>query len=621
MNTAGFVFLNQALWQKLYASRTDKEFCFNWLNIQCSMLHDVHSAAVYLDPEAGFSLAPAASWPGKNKPEKKLAETVQRVLSEGKCIASLEAESQSSAADENRSFILGCPFTIESKRRGAVVFRLHSASDRELQIAMRQVQWGTAWLENLMRRQEFRQGAKPFESLSRRLMTVFDVVAAALEERAFKAAATVAVTELATRIGCERVSIGFTRKNLTKIAAISHSSQFAQKMNLVSSIGEAMDESIDQGAKVLYPAAAGQKDTIQLCHAALASVHGSRTILTVPFLDGDGQGYGAVTFERETDKPFGADTVVLCEAVTALLGPILKEKQLNDLPFYSKAAIHFSGWFRRLFGPGEPFLKLVFCCLAAMLIFLAVANGDYRISAMSVLEGTVQRSVIAPFDGYLYEAPARAGDIVMQDQYMAALDKRDLLLQRLKWASQQKQLALEFNKALAKNEIAESKIIREQMSQAESELLLLDEQIARARINAPFDGIIITGDWSQSIGAPIERGQTLFEIAPLDSYRVMLEVAEGDIDQVAVGQEGELVLNAMPDIPYAFTVEKITPVTTTREGSNFFLVEGRIMQESKKLRPGMQGYGKIYIARRKMIWIWTHDLIDWMRIWIWTKIS
>lgn len=621
MNTSDSTFVNQAMWQKLYGSGTDREFCFNWLNIQCSMMHDVHGAAVYLDPQAGSPLSPTASWPKNLQLLNRFEETVQRVLSEGKCIASLEADTQRTTADESRSSFLGCPFNIETKGQGIAVFQLRPASDRQLQIAMRQVQWGMAWLENLLLRKKFRDGAEPNESLSRRLMTVFDVVAAVLEESRFKAAATVAVTELATRIGCERVSIGFTGKNLTKVAAVSHSAQFAPKMNLVSSIGEAMDESIDQCSTLLYPPAAGQKDAIQICHAALQSLHGCRSILTVPFLDADGEGYGALTFERATDKPFDSETVVLCEAASALLGPILKEKQRNDLPLYRKAAIHFSDQFRKLFGPGNPALKLVFCCLAGMLLFFAIASGDYRISASSILEGTLQRSVIAPFDGYLYEAPARAGDIVIKDQIMASLDRRDLLLQRLKWASQQKQLTLEFNKALAKTEIAESNIIREQISQAESELSLLDEQIARARIRAPFDGIVITGDWSQAIGAPIERGQTLFQIAPLDSYRVMLEVAEGDIDQVAVGQQGELVLNAMPDTPYAFTVDKITPVTTTREGSNFFLVEGRIQQDSNKLRPGMQGYGKIYIARRKVIWIWTHDLIDWVRIWFWTKIS
>jgi multidrug resistance efflux pump len=266
-------------------------------------------------------------------------------------------------------------------------------------------------------------------------------------------------------------------------------------------------------------------------------------------------------------------------------------------------------------------LKLVTICIALILLFVSVTNGDYRISAKSVLEGTVQRSVIAPFDGYLYEAPVRAGDIVTKGQLLANLDSRDLMLQRLKWSSQHKQHTLEFNKALARNEIVESKIIRELINQAESELSLLDEQIKRAEILVPFDGIAITGDWSQSIGTPIERGQVLFQIAPLNSYRVMLEVAEGDIDQVAVGQKGDLVLNAMPDTPYAFMVEKISTVTTTRDGSNFFLVEGRILQDSKKLRPGMHGYGKIFVERRKLIWIWMHDLIDWIRIWFWKKVS
>ncbi len=622
MNTADFSFANKTMWQKLHASGKEEEFCCNWLNLQCSMMHDLQCAAVYLDPKAGSRPTRAASWPESPQPLDGFDEIVLRVLSEGKCFASLEAGIKNCSADVGKSVFLGCPFTAGTKRQGVVVFQLRIASDRELQMSMGQIQWGTAWLESLfLHKTNGVEGGATGDTLQQRLMTVFDVMAPVLQEKRFKDAAIVAVNELATRLGCERVSIGFSAKNQVKVDAISHSAQFAGKMNLVGSIGEAMDESIDQSTTILYPPAAGQDDAIQRCHGVLQNMHGSRSILTVPFLGVDNEGYGALTFERISEKSFDNNTVLLCEAVAALLGPTLKAKKLNDLPLYRKAALHLSERFRMLCGPGNSAMKLGFCCLAALLLFFAVASGDYRVSATSVLEGTVQRSVIAPFDGYLNEAPARAGDIVSKDQVLASLDTRDLLLKRLKSASQRKQLALEYNQSLAKNEIAESNIIREQMSQAESEVSLLDEQIARAKISVPFDGIIISGDWSQSIGAPIERGQTLFQIAPLDSYRVMLEVAEGDIDQVAVGQKGELVLNAMPGSPYAFTVEKITPVTTTREGSNFFLVEGSILQDSKKLRPGMQGYGKIHVARRKLIWIWMHDLIDWMRIRFWVKIS
>ena len=129
--------------------------------------------------------------------------------------------------------------------------------------------------------------------------------------------------------------------------------------------------------------------------------------------------------------------------------------------------------------------------------------------------------------------------------------------------------------------------------------------------------ILISGDLDQSIGAPIKRGEVLFEIAPLDSYRVIVEVDERDIEQIKVSQQGKLVLNSLPEMYFPFVIEKITPVSTTNEGRNYFVTEARLLESSTRLRPGMQGYGKIFIERRKLIWIWTHGLIDWFRLWAW----
>ena len=38
----------------------------------------------------------------------------------------------------------------------------------------------------------------------------------------------------------------------------------------------------------------------------------------------------------------------------------------------------------------------------------------------------------------------------------------------------------------------------------------------------------------------------------------------------------------------------------------------------KMLRPGMQGIGKINAGQERMIWIWTHEIIDWLRLWVWS---
>jgi hypothetical protein len=74
----------------------------------------------------------------------------------------------------------------------------------------------------------------------------------------------------------------------------------------------------------------------------------------------------------------------------------------------------------------------------------------------------------------------------------------------------------------------------------------------------------------------------------------------------------------MPAIPLTFTVKTVTPVTLAEEGRSFFKVEASLDEQSQRIRPGMDGYGKIYVDRRRLIWIWTHDLITWLRLKMWS---
>jgi multidrug resistance efflux pump len=159
---------------------------------------------------------------------------------------------------------------------------------------------------------------------------------------------------------------------------------------------------------------------------------------------------------------------------------------------------------------------------------------------------------------------------------------------------------------------------REQMNQAAVQLALIDEQLVRVTILAPFRGVVVKGDLSQSLGAPVEQGQVLFEVAPLDSYRVKLQVDDSDITAMQVGQQGEMVLTAMPETGLPFRVDKITPVTTAKDGRNFFQVEAKLEQNSDRLRPGLEGYAKVNAGRYKLLWIWTHSLLDWVRLKVWS---
>jgi multidrug efflux pump subunit AcrA (membrane-fusion protein) len=157
------------------------------------------------------------------------------------------------------------------------------------------------------------------------------------------------------------------------------------------------------------------------------------------------------------------------------------------------------------------------------------------------------------------------------------------------------------------------------MDQADAEIALLDEEISRTRVTAPFDSFVVSGDLSQALGSPVERGDTMFELAPLDSYRVILEVDERDIDDVAVSQDGQLALTSDPDNSLPISIEKITPLSTALEGRNYFRVEARLDGEVPPLlRPGMEGVGKIQVDQRKLLWIWTHKILHWMQMFFWS---
>ena len=138
-------------------------------------------------------------------------------------------------------------------------------------------------------------------------------------------------------------------------------------------------------------------------------------------------------------------------------------------------------------------------------------------------------------------------------------------------------------------------------------------------MTAPFDGIVVSGDLSQSLGSPVERGDVLFEVAPLDSYRVILEVDERDIGALSLEQTGSLALTGMPGDVIDIRVDKITPISTAQDGRNFFRVEASLLADPPAiLRPGMEGVGKVDAGRRKVIWIWTHKITSWVRMFFWS---
>jgi multidrug resistance efflux pump len=408
------------------------------------------------------------------------------------------------------------------------------------------------------------------------------------------------------------------RRSRVRVRALSHSAQFGERTTLIRSIETAMDEAVDQLATVVYPAPEGELPRASHAHAELARQFGAGCICTVPLVWG-GAPCGAVTLERS--EPFDPRTVALVEVAAALVGPALEGLRREDRFVGAKIADAIGQVARDLFGPHHVALKLVAATLASVLLFFTIAKGDFRVTAQTVLEPAVKRAAVAPFDGYVASAPLRAGDRVQKGQVLGSLDVRDLHLERAKLTSAYEQSVKQYRAALAARDAAQTEIYAAGAAEARAELDRIEDRLGRADLHAPFDGVIVTGDLSQRLGAPVKRGEVLFEVAPLDSYRLYLKVDESDLVHVAPGQRGSLVLSSLPDESFEFTVEKVTPVSAAEEGRNIFRVEASLGDRESRLRPGVQGVAKIDAGRQRLIWIWTHDVLDWLRLklWAWSR--
>jgi len=317
------------------------------------------------------------------------------------------------------------------------------------------------------------------------------------------------------------------------------------------------------------------------------------------------------------DRPFSTEEQITAEALANYVGVVLEEKRQASLPLYTYIARSFKNQLSRLVGPGHMGRKITLFVLLSVSIFLATMPGSYYLGAEAVLEGAELRSIVVPFDSYLQNADYRAGDKVKKGTVLAELDTRELRLQRISWISQQATSRRQYEDALAKQQRAQVQISKAQMERAAAELQLIDYQTAQSSLVSPFDALLVSGDLSQRVGASVRQGDVLFEVSPSTEYRLALYVDEFRINDIRESQSGKLVVSALPDKEFAFTVTRINPLAEVRDGATVYRVEAKPVGDLSMLSVGLEGVAKVYIDRRLLFSIWTRGARDWLTIQLW----
>lgn len=593
-----------------------------WLALFVRAMPEVRAAVLVLGPANEGPFLPRAQHPMPGEVDPALRKLVATALQSRSRVVRAPSTTDRSTSTSSGGLYLAEPFETGGDLQGAIGLELTSAEDTSPERAVErvtsalQLAWG--WLAGRIRDNDR-------DRLARRNAQVeqaVDVVCALTERSDPLEGVPAFATELADALSAERVAVGFVSGPRVHAEALSHSARFGERTNVVRAIEAAMNEAVDLASTVVSPEPAIDANAPYApergghAHEALTAASGAPHVCTRPLFLEDTP-VGAVTIERA--DPFDEETLALLDVVCGLATLPLHLGRLERRSIGRKLIDGLGALASRTFGPDHVAWKLGLLATLFLLLFLTFAEGDFRVTADATLEPTQLLATAAPMDGYIAASFRRAGDLVEANEPLGALDDRDLVLERLRWESTFAQADKRYRQSVAERDAAESAIQAAAKREAQAELTRIERLLDRVEMRAPFDGIVVSGDLSQRLGAPVERGEVLFEVAPLDGYRIALRVDEADIAHVAIGQTGRLILASLPDQDFAFEVAKITPVAEAEEGANTFRVEARLLNRAlERMRPGIEGIAKVDVGERSLFWIWTREATTWLRLQLWS---
>jgi len=448
------------------------------------------------------------------------------------------------------------------------------------------------------------------------LSTAMRVLASSNDHARFRAAAISLCNEIASRWQADRVSLGLLAGRYVKLKAMSQTENLSRKMLMVQRIEAAMEECLDQDVEVIYPTPP-EATLVSRAAQELSIKHGPSTVCSLPLRRG-GEVIGVVTLERPTNQPMSLEEISFLRMACDLCTPRMAELAETDRWVGARLADSTRRGLAGVLGAKHTWAKLSAVALLAGLLALIFVPGTIRVEAPFELQAVTQRVVSAPFEGYLESVEAQPNDVVTAGAVLARLNTAELRAEVSRLEAERLGYEKEAMKARREGEQVEQQIAQARAANVTAQLDWLAWQIDHAVIRSPIGGTVVVGDLKQKIGAPVRKGDVLFEVAPLDQLRAELLVEDSKISDISgVGATGWLSAAADPGKKLAFEVEQVYPIAEVVDGRNVFRVRVKLLGRQPWAKPGIEGVAKIDAETAPLGWVWTRDAVNWVRMKLW----
>ncbi|MDQ8186504.1 efflux RND transporter periplasmic adaptor subunit [Pelagicoccus sp. SDUM812002] len=441
-----------------------------------------------------------------------------------------------------------------------------------------------------------------------------EVLAAVNAQRRFSSATMALVNEAANRFEATRVTFGWVESPYVKAVAMSGTEKFERAKQSVQRLEAAMEEARDQEDEIFWPPLP-ESDVIARDHESYGHEQHLKGLLSTP-LRVDGETCGVLLLEREA-ATFSEEDALGLRVIGDQTARYLNDLKQRDRWFGARWARGWRKGLSKLVGPKHTWMKVAALTGMILLIVSLTVPIAYNVDGTFIVRPERSAHLPAPFEGYLAEVNVRPGDEVNAGDPLVEFDRGDLRVQEADALAEIQRYQTEAERAEAESKPADLRVAKAMAEQARARLALVRFRLDRASIRSPFDGVVIAGDLRDRIGAPMEQGAVLMQVAKLEGLFVEIKLPERDIDLLSDKRIGELAFASRPDERFPIEIERIEPGAVPESEGNFFIIRARLMEDAEWLRPGMSGVVKLDGGERTLAWWATHRLVDFLRMKLW----
>lgn len=423
---------------------------------------------------------------------------------------------------------------------------------------------------------------------------------------------------LAEYLQADRVSLGLVNGTKIDIRAVSGKHNMSASTEWADMLISVMEEGYDQRVLLCINSTADEQHPIAApAHQSYQKQFDAPHLLTLP-VTLDATPEAVLVCERYQRAWQPAEELALQSLVQQLHSPIgaLVARSANWLKRTRRSAEAKLFELTRVKNTGA---KLGLAALFFAFILICVIEVPYRINGNFLIDAENQVLVAAQRDGTLNQINVTEGQSVVAGDVLAQLENIDLRLRQAELLADLARAQAQQEGAMSMGAYAELRVAEAEVARVNAELQWVDINLQAGRLVAPSGGLIMTDEeLSRRLGSPITKGDVLLSIAQPQSWKVVIEVEEAEINHLQVNAEGEITFVSRPTVTLPITVERIETKARTRATGTVFRVFSTInASDDIWWKPGMTGIAKVNAGDRTLIWIWTHRFVDWLRLALW----